>query len=299
MYCKCGKKAIIFRRYSGEKLCERCFNKSMIDRVKKVIRKYSLIEKNDFIAAAVSGGKDSLVLLHILKKLSEKYPFDLIAVTIDEGIKGYRDKTIEIVKKNCKLLGIESKVYSFKKELGHSMDEIAKRDRKLSTCSYCGVFRRYLLNKKARELGCNKIAIGHNLDDEVQTILMNFLRGDLSRFGRTGSYYIYSNERFVPRIKPLREIPEKENVVYALLNNIEVGFSRCPYAGEAYRNNIREFLNKMELEQPTTKYSLLRSYDRIYPLIAKNLAKKIKYCKKCGEPTIGDICKTCEFLEKL
>ncbi|HDM22425.1 MAG TPA: tRNA lysidine(34) synthetase TilS, partial [Methanomicrobia archaeon] len=76
MYCKCGKKAIIFRRYSGEKLCERCFNKSMVERVKKVIRKYSLIEKNDLIGVGVSGGKDSLVLLHILKKLSEKYPFD-------------------------------------------------------------------------------------------------------------------------------------------------------------------------------------------------------------------------------
>ncbi len=299
MYCKCGKKAIIFRRYSGEKLCERCFNKSMIDRVKKVIRKYSLIEKNDRVCVAVSGGKDSLVLLHILKKLSEKYPFDLIALTIDEGIKGYRDKAIETVKRNCKLLGIESRVYSFKKELGYPLDEIVKKDRELSSCSYCGVFRRYLLNKKTRELGCNKLAVGHNLDDEVQTILMNFLRGDLSRFGRTGPYYIYLNERFVPRIKPLREIPEKENVVYALSNNIEVEFSTCPYSGEAYRNNIREFLNKMELEQPTTKYSLLRSYDKIYSLLAKSLAKKLKYCEKCGEPTIGNVCKTCEFLEKL
>ncbi|MCD6127929.1 MAG: TIGR00269 family protein [Methanomicrobia archaeon] len=299
MYCKCGKKAIIFRRYSGEKLCERCFNKSMVERVKKVIRKYSLIEKNDLIGVGVSGGKDSLVLLHILKKLSEKYPFDLIAITIDEGIKGYRDKSIRLVQKNCKSWGIESKIYSFKEEFGYTLDEIVKRDRELSPCSYCGVFRRYLLNKKARELGCDKLAVGHNLDDEVQTILMNFLRGDLSRFGRTGSYYIRLNEKFVPRIKPLREIPEKEDVIYALVNNIDVEFSECPYAGEAYRNNIREFLNKMEMEQPTTKYSLLRSYDKIYPLLAKNLTKEVRYCRNCGEPTIGEICKTCELLENL
>ncbi len=299
MYCTCGRKAILFRRYSGEKLCKRCFNRSIKDRVKKAVRKYSLIDREDRIGVAVSGGKDSLVLLHLLKKLSEKYPFELLAITIDEGIEGYRDKSIELVKENCRKLNVESKVFSFKKEMGYTMDEIAKKNTEMGPCSYCGVFRRYLLNQKARELECDKLAVGHNLDDEVQTILMNFLRGDLSRFGRTGTFYVYVDEKFVPRIKPLREIPEKENVVYALANDIPVDFSPCPYAEEAYRNDIREFLNEMEVKRPTTKYTLLRSYEKIHAMIAEDLAEEVQYCEKCSEPTIGERCTRCKLLETL
>jgi uncharacterized protein (TIGR00269 family) len=299
MYCKCGRKAILFRRYSGEKLCERCFNKSMLARVKKVIRKYALIEKDDHVGVAVSGGKDSLILLHILHTLSARYPFTLTAITIDEGIAGYRERTIDAVKKNCTSLGVESKIYSFKKEIGYTIDEIVQKNPDLGPCSYCGVFRRYLLNKKARECGCDKLAVGHNLDDEVQTILMNVLRGDISRFGRTGSYYVSYDEQFVPRIKPLREIPEKENVIYALTNEITVDFAECPYAGEAYRKDISTFLNEMEVKRPTTKYTLLRSYDKIYPLLAENLTQKVNPCKICGEPTVGEICKRCELLKTL
>lgn len=299
MYCKCGKKAIIFRRYSGEKLCEDCFRRSILDNVMKVIRKYSLIDKDDLVGVAVSGGKDSLVLLHILKKISERYPFNLVAITIDEGIKDYRDKSIEVVKRNCKSLGIESKVYSFKKDIGYTMDEIVEKDRELGPCSYCGVFRRDLLNKKARELGCDKLAVGHNLDDEVQTVLMNFLRGDIARFGRTGTYYIYSDAKFVPRIKPLREVPEKETVIYAISDNIGPEFSDCPYAKGAYRKDISKFLNEMELKRPTTKYTLLRSYDKLHSLVAEDLAEKVTYCENCGEPTVGRVCKRCELLKKL
>jgi len=171
------------------------------------------------------------------------------------------------------------------------------RGERLGACSYCGVWRRWLLNKAAEELKVDKLALGLNLDDEVQMFLMNLMRGDVARLGRTGPYYEVIHEGLVPRIKPLREVPEKEIVLYAVLNNIEVDLSECPYAVEAFRAEIRDWLNEMEEKHPGTKYQLLRSYDKIFPLLAKTYAKKVKLnrCKICGQPTSGEICKACQF----
>ena len=295
MRCRCGRKAIYHRRQSGQYLCSSCFSKSIQKKFLATIRKYSLVEKDDKIIVGLSGGKDSTVLLHLLKDLQKRRPFTLAAIIIDEGISGYRPKTMAIAVKTCDSLHIPYHIFSFQEEWGFTLDEIIPD---LSHCSYCGVFRRYLLNKKSRELGYNKLAVGLNLDDEVQSIMMNLLRGDLFRFGRTGPYY-RDNPAFVPRIKPLREISEKEIMLYALVNNIEVDHSVCPYAQEAFRTDVREFLDSMESKRPTTKYSLLRSYDRLFPYLHRDLTCEIGICQTCGEPSVTPHCKTCQMLEEI
>ena len=102
-------------------------------------------------------------------------------------------------------------------------------------CTYCGVGRRWVLNRKARELGATKLAVGHNLDDEVQSVLLNYMRGDLPRASRMGPVTDWSRrkkfgEKFVPRIKPLRELPEKEIALYVLLKGYDIKWDECPYA---------------------------------------------------------------------
>jgi uncharacterized protein (TIGR00269 family) len=295
MRCRCGREALYHRRQSGQYLCASCFSRSVQKKFLATIRKHSLVKKDDKIIVGLSGGKDSTVLLHLLNDLKKRRPFTLAAIIIDEGIDGYRKKTMKVALKTCESLHIPHHVFSFKGELGITLDDIKPE---ISHCSYCGVFRRYLLNKKSRELGFEKLAVGLNLDDEVQSIMMNLLRGDLFRFGRTGPYY-RDNPAFIPRIKPLREISEKEIMLYAVVNTIDVDHSVCPYAGEAFRSDIRKFLDTMESARPTTKYSLLRSYDRLFPFLHESLTCEITSCIKCGEPSISPICKTCQMLEEV
>jgi len=300
MQCKCGHRSVYFRRYSGQHLCSRCFSRSIFKKFKDTIRTNKLMKRGDHIVCGVSGGKDSLVLLYLYKKLQDKLAFELTALTIDEGISGYRDLSIPFVRKACNELDVELYIHSFKEEYGYTLDEVTQMGDRLGACSYCGVFRRNILNKYARELGADRLALGHNLDDESQVILMNMLRGDISRFGRTGTYYKDIHPLFIPRIKPLREVPEKEIVLYAVLNNIDFDFEECPYAPEAFRGDVRDFLNHMEETRPGTKHTLLKTYDKIFPILNETFTpESISTCERCGEPSISSICKKCEMLEKI
>jgi uncharacterized protein (TIGR00269 family) len=267
---------------------------------KDTIRINRLMARGEHIVCGVSGGKDSLVLLYLFNKLKEKLHFDLSVLTIDEGIAGYRDLSIPFVRKACNDLGVDLHIHSFKEEYGRTLDEVTEMEDRLGACSYCGVFRRYILNKYARELGADRLALGHNLDDESQVILMNMLRGDVSRFGRTGTFYKDVHPKFVPRIKPLREIPEKEIVLFAVINNIDFDFEECPYAPEAFRDDVRDFLNNMEEKRPGTKHALLKTYDKLFPILNERFTpQSISTCERCGEPSISSLCKKCEMLEKI
>ncbi len=292
---RCSDKAVVELGYLGERLCVKHFSELFEKRVRRTIGKARMLDrKKDKIAVGVSGGKDSLVLLYLLKKMH----YNIVAITVDEGIKGYRDKSLPYIKRFCKKYKIPWKVYSLKKDYGFTLDSIP--DKKLM-CSYCGVLRRGMLNRKARQLGCTKVATGHNLDDETQMILMNLFRGELERLTRTGPVTgMIEDELFVPRVKPMRECSEKEDVLYALLHGIEYTDVECPYARYAYRNIVRDMLNRMEERYPGTKFAILRNFDKMLPFLRKYYMpkEKPKRCEKCGEITRGSICKFCEMVEK-
>lgn len=298
----CDKDVIYFRANEGRHYCKKCFTRNIEKRVKTTISKFNLIESNDKIAVALSGGKDSSNTLYLLNKIFRNNPkIKLVAITIDEGIKGYRDKSIKGTKTFCKKLGIEHHILSFEEKFNTSLDKIAKKIGKDGMCTICGVLRRYLLNQKARELKANKVATGHNLDDECQSILMNLIKGDLLRLARFGpDPKIKDHPKFIQRIKPMIMIPERESALYALVNEIPAYFGECPYAVfNPLRGESREFLNRLENESPGIKYSLLRSTEKISPLIKEVFRKeRIKTCEKCGEPTSGKVCKVCEILKK-
>jgi len=292
---RCSGKAVVELGYLDERLCATHFSALFEKRVRKTIAKARMLDrKKDKIGVGVSGGKDSLVLLYLLKKMH----YDIVAITIDEGIKGYRDHSLTYIKRFCRKYKIPWKTYSLKRDYGFTLDSIP--DKKLM-CSYCGVLRRGMLNRKARQLKCTKVATGHNLDDETQVILMNLFRGELERLARTGPVTgMIEDELFVPRVKPLRECSEKEDVLYALLHGIEYTDVECPYARYAYRNIVRDMLNKMEERYPGTKFAILRNFDKMLPFLRKYYMpkEKPKRCKKCGEITRGPICKFCETIEE-
>ncbi len=298
----CNRKSVYFRSNEGHHYCDRHFTRNIEKRVKRTLGEYNLIEKGDRVAVALSGGKDSSNTLFILNKIFKNNPHvDLFAITLDEGIHGYRDKTLKNAKKFCKQLEIEHHIFSFKKEFGITVDQLAKK-MKSGFCGSCGVLRRYLLNKKARELKATKLATGHNLDDECQSILMNVLKGDLLRFARLGPIpRLASHPKFVTRIKPLIMIPESESKLYATLNKIPAYFDKCRYSfDDPLRGETRDFLNRVEKSSPGIKYSLLKSAYRIVPFIKTRFKTgKIGSCKKCGEPTSQDVCKVCVLLETM
>ena len=170
---KCGNpKVIIKRRQSGQLLCKECFIESIEKKVIRTVKKEHLLDKGDKVLVALSGGKDSVTVLEILNSFREMNIIDICAVTVDEGIANYRQEGVDIAARHAQRLGIEHKVVSLKEDYGISLDEIMQRENHKGSCSYCGVFRRTIINKAAREMGATKIATGHNLDDEVQAIMM-------------------------------------------------------------------------------------------------------------------------------
>ncbi len=303
----CKKRDAIFgRRYSGENLCRRCFCQTIEDKVRRTISKYNMLGPREKVMIGVSGGKDSVTLLHILTKIEKIFPYVTIcAGTIDEGIKHYRDEALKIAERNCKKVGVDQIVVSFKKMFGYELDEIVqlirnKRTNGLTPCSYCGVLRRKALNHIAKEVEATKLVIGHSLDDETQTILLNIFHGDPMRIARSKPITSVVHPHFVQRVKPLCQIPEKEIVFYAYLKGIEFQCIDCPYAQTALRNDIRNILNQMEHKHSGTLFTIFNSIEKIRPALEKVSEEvKLTECKICGDPTVGDICRPCEMLQEL
>ena len=294
------------RPYSGEKLCGRCFCKSIEEKVRATISNYEMFKHDDRIMVAVSGGKDSVTLLHILGKIERDFPkASLSAVSVDEGISGYRDDAMRIAERNCRKLGVEHMVVSFKGMYGLDMDEIVskiqqRKEKGLTPCSYCGVLRRRALNTAAREAGADKLATAHSLDDETQTMIMNIIHGDPLRIARVKPVLAIIHPKLVRRVKPLCEVLEREIVFYAYLRRIEFQGALCPYAGAALRNDVRNMLNRIERRHAGTKYTIFRSMERLRPAL-EGLGKpeELRECEICGEPTAGEICKPCQMLKDL
>ncbi|MHA2114696.1 MAG: TIGR00269 family protein [Candidatus Thorarchaeota archaeon] len=300
---KCGKPAVYLRRYTAERLCGSCLVQTTSDRVRRTINRHKMLQEEDRIAVAISGGKDSAVLLDILHRIEVNFPkSEIIPVTIDEGIQGYRDEALEAARELTKFLGFNLEVFSFQDLIGHSLDEIIEKrnDRSLGACSYCGVFRRRALNAAATELGADVIAIGHNLDDEAQTVLMNIMRGDSKRIARTNVPRSRAIEGLVPRIKPITEISERDIVAYAHQLKLVYHDVPCPYAGEAYRNDVRLFLNDMEHKRPGTLLAVLRSAETMTSVFLESVSTwKPMTCERCGMPSPSKVCKACEMLEEI
>jgi uncharacterized protein (TIGR00269 family) len=300
---KCSSGRPVFRReYSGEQLCKACFIESVERKVRRTAVKYSMFDRGDTIAVALSGGKDSVTLLHILSKIERRFPSSrIVALTIDEGIKGYREESVKISRAYCRELGIEQSVSSFREMYGYDLDDMVKTAEKknhLSPCALCGMLRRRALNVLARERGASKLATAHNLDDETQTILLNMINGDVERLVRTKPKLDGIHSKFVQRVKPLYEIPEREIVLYAYLTGLRFQEAVCPYRETSMRQEARGMLGTLESKHPGIKYSLVRSFERLRSKLREEPNIVIHECMKCGEPSSQILCKTCiEFSE--
>lgn len=290
----CKSDAVINLRYNGTHLCDSHFTKFFRKRVNLEFRNELKIKEPLKLGVALSGGKDSSVALFETNRIfGKRRDLRIIAVTIDEGIESYRPKTLVAAQNLAKRLGLEHKIVKIKDRFETTMDHISSEGR-LAPCSYCGVFRRKLLNDVAIESHVDYMITGLNLDDTTQSIVMNFARGEIERFERMGPHF-RTKDGLVPRLQPLRRIPEKEVLLYAILQDIEFSHATCPYADRAIRNEFRESIDSWEERTPGTKFSILNSFDKIRGIVLPPAEAVMSRCRICGSPTSGDICKSCQF----
>jgi uncharacterized protein (TIGR00269 family) len=261
-----------------------------------------MINYGDHVAVATSGGKDSLVLLTILKSIGASRGITMSAITIDEGISGYRDESLTIVSDFCSRLGVPLTVMSYDELFGTHMDEAIKLrpSAKLTSCSICGTFRRRAIDLAAEQMGANVLATAHNLDDEIQTFLINLLSGDVNRIGWKQVSSVYKTGH-MKKIKPLAETYEREIVFYALQKGIPFQSEQCPYMKESIREEIRQFLNDLEKAHPGIKYNTYKSTMNISALIRSrgDPAIKREFCERCGRDCTEKICSVCKIQEKI
>jgi uncharacterized protein (TIGR00269 family) len=310
---KCKKNPSIYlRQYSGELLCKKCFVKSVEYKAKRTISKYSMIKHGDTVAVAVSGGKDSLVLLNVLKNtLSSQNP-ELVAITVDEGIKGYREESLDIVSNFCSSIGVENRVMSYTELYGLSMDKAmeVRPSEKISSCSMCGTFRRRALDVLAESCGANVIATGHNLDDYIQTFFINLFAGDVERIGWTYPEPVEYGVTNLKKIKPLMEIYEREIVMYAIHTNIPFQSEECPYKDESIRSAFRAHLDNLEKIHPGIKYNAYSSILKIAkkvksanvpstPNLNDGVQQEHRRCIICNRDSSNRICSVCRTLDLL
>ncbi|TAJ45822.1 TIGR00269 family protein [Methanofollis fontis] len=292
MQCsKCRREAVVLQRYSGLHLCRDHFIADLEAKAKREIRQKRMIVSGDVIAVALSGGKDSSALLRFLTRtFGERRDVSILALTVDEGIAGYRHP--EQAHQIAEACGVPWHCVTFQEIAGTTTDRIVEMRGDALSCTYCGVIRRHCLNTAARDLGATKLAMGMNLDDEAQSVLMNVLRGDAERLIRRPAPL----PGVVRRIKPFAGVPEREVALYAHLTIGRFEEASCPYAHNALRSDVRAILNEYAWRHPATKYALKNLGDQV-PEICNAGEADLQVCPECGEPFSG-VCRSCQLIRE-
>ena len=221
--------------------------------LRKAIENYNMIEDGDKIAVALSGGKDSITLLMGLKALQRFFPkkFELIAISINPGFEFFNS---EFLKDTCTKIGVE--YFEMESHIKEIVFDIRKEK---SPCSLCANLRRGMLNSAAIEQGCNKLALGHNEDDVLETFFLNMLyAGNLSTFAPVS----YMDRSKITLIRPLIYAPEKEIRKFIKRNGIEVMPKNCPMDGVSKREDMKEMLYKLTVKIPNVRANLIGAIKR-------------------------------------
>lgn len=229
--------------------------KKILSLCRAAIDKYHMIDAGDKIAVGVSGGKDSLVLLCALARLRSFYPkhFDVVAVTLDYGFDGVRGD-FSAIAALCQELEVE---YIVKPTNLWEVIFVTRQEK--NPCSLCAKMRRGLLHDTAKANGCNKIALGHHLDDAAETFMMNLLRG-----GQIGCFspVSYLSNKDLTMIRPLIFAYEKDVAAAARRLELPVVKSKCPADKVTERQNIKRLLCELEKDYPALRKKIIGALER-------------------------------------
>ncbi|KAF9449550.1 cytoplasmic tRNA 2-thiolation protein 1 [Macrolepiota fuliginosa MF-IS2] len=294
-------KAMLRRPKTGQQICRDCFFYVFETEVHNTIVEAKLFKSGDSVAIGASGGKDSTVLAYVMKTLNERYKYglELFLLSIDEGITGYRDDSLETVKRNQQQYDMPLKILSYDELYGWTMDAIVAQVGRKNNCTFCGVFRRQALDRGAAMLGVDHIVTGHNADDIAETILMNIMRGDIARLGRCTAICT-QGEDTIKRSKPFKYAYEKEIVMYAYFKKLDYFSTECIYSPDAYRGHARAFLKDLEAARPSAIIDIIHSGEAFEVKEEVKATQHVQQtCQRCGYMSSNPLCKACTLLEGL
>lgn len=221
--------------------------------MRKAINDYDMIQEGDRIAVALSGGKDSTAMLMGLKNLQIFFPkkFEIIAISIDPGFKNFDRGLLE---RTCEKLDVKLII-----EESHAKEIVFEIRNEKNPCSLCANIRRGILNSVVNREECNKIALGHNQDDVLETFILNlFYAGNLNTFAPVS----YMDRSKVTLIRPLVYAPEKDIRRFINKNNIEIMPKTCPMDGYSKRQDIKELINSLNKDNPMFKANVFGAIKR-------------------------------------
>jgi uncharacterized protein (TIGR00269 family) len=259
-----------------------------------------MIRRGERVGIAVSGGKDSLSLLQVMYDLRNRHGGELVALSVDEGVEGYRDEALAHAQSLCAKLGVEHHVVTYRDLFGFTLDEALdwKDGRDASSCSLCGVFRRRAIDEAATRAAVKVVATAHNLDDFVQTFVMNLLHGDVARFAWLDPSKV--GDGFpLRRVKPFMGIYEEEIALFAYLAGLPFQSVSCPYMHEGLRSEVRDYLNEMEARHPGMKNVILGSALDVISHYGGESEKQSVPCSECGKPSSSGLCAVCRIEDQL
>jgi len=293
MKCRlCGQEAHISLRSYNTALCSQDFVFFLEKRVSDTIQKYHLIDKNDLPIVAVSGGKDSLSVWHILNRLG----YEADGVYVDLGIGDYSRESLEKIKKAAEQLQRKIFVFHIKKIFEKSIDEIAKAIRRVP-CSACGMIKRYVMNKVCIDKGYTVLVTGHNLDDEAAALMGNLLYWKEEYLWKKSPFLEGREGHLSRKVKPLFLCSEREMAAYALISDIDYIYEECPFSVGAKSLTYKNILNNLEETSPGTKLQFIKGYLKTVK-VGEETQRDISYCASCGYPCYGDKCTMCRLLDR-
>lgn len=295
-------------------LCKEHFLEWMLAQSERFIQKYAMFTREERVLVAVSGGKDSLSLWDILWRLGYTADGLYIGLGIEDG-SHYSAESQQRAEQYAQQHHLKLHVVSIPQEYGETIPQLARRTTRGQgkPCAVCGLTKRHVMNRVARELGYDVLATGHNLDDEAATLLGNTLSWNIGHLMRQGPV-LEAQPGMVRKVKPLFRFYEREMAAYALLRGIDYIYDECPYAIGAKSIYYKELLNKLEAQRPGAKLSFYLSFlqakqaglfavpQELHPASPGAVGaagETLSNCPNCGQPTTAPgLCAFCRMMAK-
>ncbi|KAK7310553.1 hypothetical protein RJT34_08126 [Clitoria ternatea] len=297
--CLCNqRRASLKRPKTLQNICRECFYTVFEDEIHQVIINNKLFTPGERIAIGASGGKDSTVLAYVLSKLNRlhNYGLHLFLLSVDEGITGYRDDSLETVHRNQIQYGLPLQIVSYKDLYGWTMDDIVNLIGFKNNCTFCGVFRRQALDRGATLLKADKLVTGHNADDIAETVLLNLLRGDIARLSRCTSITTGEDDGFVLHFSLFQSLTP--SLTYAYFKKLDYFSTECIYSPNAYRGFAREFIKDLERMRPKAILDIIKSGENFRISNSTKMPEQ-GTCQRCGYISSQKWCKACVLLDGL
>ena len=292
---KCGGTAVLELRRHNAAFCAPDFLDFFRNQVREAIRKYRMLEKDEHVLVAVSGGKDSLGLWDVL--IDEGYP--TTGLYLDLGIFDYSVESRAKCETFAAARGVPLIVTSVAEEVGAPVPVIKDVTRR-PPCSGCGLSKRYLMNRVALDRGIGVVATGHNLDDEAATLFGSIMHWQTDALARQSPALPSTHDKLVRRVKPFYRLSERETAAYAFVRKLDYIVEECPFAKGATSIAHKEILSRMEDASPGARHNFLFGFlEKGRAAFERAEAVPLRECVRCGQVTTGTVCAFCKLADQV